>query len=475
MAKKKSKTGIKVSFCGTNATEVTGSMTHVSVGSYQFLIECGLNQSSKSTLESYRTNNRKYPFKAKDIEFTIISHCHIDHVGALPLLVKRGFTGKIYIPEMNYGLLKILLEDCCYILEKDAELLKHQGKELEPIYNMDDVKSTLALVEEIPFGEEYNIEDFIKVKFSHSGHITNSAHMEMWITENNVTKKIYYTSDLGNLNVPTYYVHEFEPVSGANLVIGESTYCNPARQIKPGDREKDLEKIKCVVEQTIENKGKVLIPVFANHRCQTMLTVLYELYGNDPEWKVPIYVDSPLACKISNLMCHIVSEEQMHYWERVARWSNVHFISEYNDSKAIQDSHEPCIILASSGMLTAGRSVTWTQKLLGSSKNHFLFCGYAPPGSLADKIKSGTHKYITIEGKSIANKAYITKLTSFSSHIQHDDMLEYYSDLNCEKLALVHGDFKEKEVFAKELQDKFADKNKTTKVICVNSSTVITL
>ena len=109
MAKKKSKTGIKVSFCGTNATEVTGSMTHVSVGSYQFLIECGLNQSSKSTLESYRINNRKYPFKAKDIEFTIINHQHIDHVGALPLLVKRGFTGKIYIPEMNYGLLKILL------------------------------------------------------------------------------------------------------------------------------------------------------------------------------------------------------------------------------------------------------------------------------------------------------------------------------------------------------------------------------
>lgn len=475
MAKKKSKTGIKISFCGTNATEVTGSMTHVSVGDCQFLIECGINQSSRSTLESYRINNRKFPFKAKDIDFTIIWHVHGDHFLLLPLLVKRGFTGKIYVPEMSYGLMKILLEDCCYILEKDSEILKRQGHDLEPIYDMDDVKATLELIEEIPFHEEYTINDNVRIKFYHSGHITNSAHGEIWLTENNVTKKIYYTSDLGNTNVPSYYVHEFEPVSKANLVIAESTYCNPLRQVKPGDRDKDLEKIKCVIEQTIEKNGKVLIPVFANHRCQTILTVLYELYGNNKDWKVPIYVDSPMACKISNLMCHIVNEEQMHYWERVMKWNNVHFISEYNDSKALQDSSEPCVVLASSGMLTAGRSVAWTQKLLGSSKNHFLFCGYAPEGSLADKIKTGTQKYITVEGKSIPNKAFVTKLVSFSSHIQHDAMLEYYSDINCEKIALVHGNFKDKEGFSKELQDVISKKSKTAKVICVNSSTVISM
>lgn len=475
MAKKKSKTGIKISFCGTNSTEVTGSMTHVSCGEHQFLIECGMNQSSKSLLESYKINSRKFDFKAKDIEFVIVAHQHLDHCGRLPLLVKRGFSGKIFVPEMNYGLMKILLEDCCYILEKDAETLKRQGHDLEPIYDADDVKATLELIEEVSFGEEYAIDDYAKIKFTHSGHITNSAHVEIWLTENNVTKKMYYTSDLGNTHVPSYYVHEFEPVSKANLVIAESTYCNPLRQVKPGDREKDLEKIKCVIEQTIEKKGKVLIPVFANHRCQTMLTVLYELYGSDKEWNVPIYVDSPMACKISNLMCHIVNEEQMHYWERVMRWDNVHFISEYNDSKALQDNSEPCIVLASSGMLTAGRSVAWTQKLLGSSKNHFLFCGYAPEGSLADKIKTGVQKYITIEGKSIPNKAFVTKLVSFSSHIQHDAMLDYYSDINCEKIALVHGNFKDKELFCKELQDELSSKNKTTKVVCVNSSTVITM
>lgn len=475
MAKKRPKTGIKVSFVGTNATEVTGSMTHVSVGDCQFLIEAGMNQSSKSLLETYRINNRKFDFKAKEIKCIIMLHSHLDHCGLLPLLVKRGFSGKIYVPEMNYGLIKILLEDCCYILEKDSETLKRQGHDLEPIYDMDDVKATLELIEEIPFHEEYTINEKVRIKFSHSGHITNSAHGEIWLTENNVTKKIYYTSDLGNTNVPSYYVHEFEPIEKANLVIGESTYANPLRQVKPKDREKDLEKIKCVIEQTMEKKGKVLIPVFANHRCQTMLTVLYELYGQDKEWKVPIYVDSPMACKISNLMCHIVNEEQMHYWERVMKWNNVHFISEYNDSKALQDSSEPCIILASSGMLTAGRSVAWTQKLLGSSKNHFLFCGYAPEGSLADKIKTGTQKYITVEGKSIPNKAFVTKLVSFSSHMQHDALLNYYSEINCEKIALVHGNFKDKEPFCKELQDELSNKNKTTKVVCVNSSTVITL
>lgn len=165
MAKKKSKTGIKISFYGTNATEVTGSMTHVSCGEHQFLIECGLNQSAKSILESYRINNRKFDFKAKDIEFAIICHNHADHLCLLPLLVKRGFTGKVYMPEMNYGLAKILLEDCCYILEKDAETLKRQGHDLEPIYDADDVKATLELIEEIPFGEEFVVNDYIKIKF----------------------------------------------------------------------------------------------------------------------------------------------------------------------------------------------------------------------------------------------------------------------------------------------------------------------
>ena len=475
MAKKKTKSGIKVSFCGTNATEVTGSMTHVSIGDYQLLIECGFNQSSRSTLESYRINNRKFPFKAKDIKTVFIAHSHLDHIGMLPLLVKRGFFGKVYIPEMNYGLAKILLEDCAYILERDAELLKHQGREVEPIYNMDDVKAALSLIEEIPFGEEFNIENFIKIKFSHSGHITNSAHMEMWINDGSTTKKIYYTSDLGNITMPSYYVNEFEPVSSANLVIGESTYCSPARQSRNKDREQDLEKIRCVVEQTMEKGGKVLIPVFANHRCQTILTVLYELYGDNPDWKVPVYIDSPMACKISNLMCHIVSEEQMHYWEKVMTWKNVHFISEYNDSKALQDSSEPCIVLSSSGMLAAGRSVAWTQRLLGSGKNHFLFCGYAPEGSLADKIKKGEQKYITVEGKSIPNKAFVTKLTSFSSHMQHDDLVDYYTSLNCEKIALVHGNFADKEKFCKELQDNIYKNNKTQRVICVNSGTTITL
>jgi metallo-beta-lactamase family protein len=376
---------------------------------------------------------------------------------------------------MSFDLMRVLLEDCCHICERDAELLQKQGHSLEPLYNADDVKAILDMVIEVPFNDKYQIDNDITIRFSHSGHITNSAHVEMWLTSNNNTKKIYYTSDLGNTNVPTYYVHDIEPVQKANLVIAESTYSNPKRQIKSKDREKDLEKIKCVVEQTMEKCGKVLIPVFANHRCQTMLTVLYELFGEDENFKIPIYVDSPMACKISRLMCHIIDIEQMHYWEEVMKWQNVHFISEYADSKNLQNSDEPCIVLASSGMLTAGRSVSWSQKLLGSAKNHFLFCGFAPEGSIADKIKNGLQKHITIDGKAIPNRAYVTNLVSFSSHIQHDAMLDYYSSINCEKIALVHGNFKDKEKFSKELQETIAKQNKTTKVICVNSSTSINL
>ena len=475
MAKKKEKVGIKVKFCGTNSMEVTGSCTHICVGETLLLLECGFYQSCKSVLSNYRINSRKFDFKAKDIQYVFCLHSHLDHVGLLPLLYKRGFRGRIYIPEMNFDLLRILLEDCCHICEKDSELLQRQGYNVEPLYNSDDVKGVLDLCEEIPFYDKITIDNKVVVRLTHSGHITNSAHMEMWLTENNHTKKIYYTSDLGNMSVPTYYVHELEPVNKANLVIAESTYANPKRQIKSKDRAKDLEKIRCVIEQTLDKKGKVLIPVFANHRCQTMLTVLYELFGSDTDWNVPIYVDSPMACKISQLMCHIVNENQMHYWENVMKWKNVHFINEYSDSKMVQDSDVPYIVLASSGMISAGRSVSWTQKLLGSEKNHFLFCGFAPEGSIADKIRNSTQKYITVDGKAIPNKAYATSLVSFSSHIQHDTMLEYYSEINCEKIALVHGNFNDKEKFSKELQETIAKKNKTSKEICVNSSTTINL
>lgn len=473
MAKNKNK--IRVSFCGTNATEVTGSKTLLTTSDKQYLLECGLHQSSKSVWEEYKINSSKFDFKAKEIEAVFVGHAHSDHCNLLPLLVKRGFNGKIYVPKDNFDLMRILMEDCAHICDKDSEFLNRTGHSVDPLYTDEDVQATLDKIVELPFGEKIVIDEHITIRFTHSGHITNSAHIELWVTDNNVTKKIYYTSDLGNTSVPCYYVHPIEPVKNADLVIAEATYANPKRQIKPKDRQCDLDKIKTVIEQTVEKNGKVLFPVFANHRCQTILTVLYELYGNDENFKIPIYVDSPMAVKICKLMCHIVNEKQMHVWEKVMTWDNVHFITEYADSKALQETSEPCIILASSGMMSAGRSVSWAQKLLGSTKNHFVFCGYSAEGSLADKIKNSMQKTITIDGKAVPNKAYVTTLNSFSSHIQHNQMLEYYSDIDCNKIAIVHSSFNDKEKFCKELQEEYSKKNKTTKVVCVNSDTSISM
>lgn len=471
----KNKNAMRVTFCGTNATEVTGSRTLLTVAESQYLFECGLHQSSKSIWEEYKINSAKFDFKAKDIDAVFVGHAHSDHVNLLPLLVKRGFTGNIYIPKDNFDLMRILMEDCAHICDKDAEFLNRTGHSVEPLYTEEDVQATLDRMVELPFGEKIVIDDHVTLRFTHSGHITNSAHIELWVTNNNVMKKIYYTSDLGNTSVPCYYVHPIEPVSNADLVIAEATYANPKRQIKPKDRQCDIDKIKTVVEQTVEKGGKVLFPVFANHRCQTILTVLYEIYGNDENFNTQIYVDSPMAVKICKLMCHIVNEKQMHVWEKVMTWKNVHFISEYADSKALQETNESCIILASSGMMSAGRSVSWAQKLLGSTKNHFVFCGYSAEGSLADKIRNSMQKTITIDGKVVPNKAYVTTLNSFSSHIQHNQMLEYYSDIDCNKIAIVHSNFNDKEKFCKELQDEYSKKNKSTKVVCVNGGTAISL
>ena len=157
-------------------------------------------------------------------------------------------------------------------------------------------------------------------------------------------------------------------------------------------------------------------------------------------------------------------------------WKNVELVSNYEDSVKWQNKKEPMILIAASGFMKNGRSLTWAKSLLPNSNNHILFVGYSSEGSLASKIKNGkSQKTISIEGKPIANRCGITNLMSFSSHIQKKDMLHYYSEIECEKVLLVHGEFKGKCEFGKELQEEISRKNRTSRVVIVNKGTEILL
>ena len=476
MAKKKN--GIRVSFVGANSEEVTGSCTHIKSNDLEILLECGLYQSCTTPLNDYKVNSHKLGFKPKNIDYIFAMHNHIDHIGKIPMLYKNGCTAKIIAPKGSYIIAKELLSDCAHINQRDAEYIsKKTGKAVPPLFSIDDVSTCMEHWCEYEIKEKITLDEDVEFNFLPSGHILNSTQLELWIRNGNSVKKIGYTSDLGNTKFKKYYTNEFEPIKNCNLLIGESTYSRGDREVSLKDRDKDLEKLESIIKEVcINKKGKVLIPVFANDRCQNMISYIYDIFSQDEDFDIPIIVDSPMATKITHIYEQLLfDKEQNRKYREILNWKNLSFAKEYKDSKNLMTSGKPMVILSCSGMLTNGRAVTWCKELLGKQKNHIVFCGYSPENSLGGKIKKGKQKYVTVDGASVSNKCGVTDLRSFTSHMQYSDMVKYYSDVNCEKVALVHGNFDDKCEFAKEIQKEISKKNKTHKVICVNKSTEITL
>lgn len=474
MGKKKDK--IKVNFVGNNAIDVTGSQIYIEMQDYKILLECGLIQGG-TVLEDWKANNKKFEFKANKLDYVFINHTHIDHIGNLGRLIKEGFQGRIICPTGSKQIIYALCKDCAFIMFKDCEYLKKKnlGRHFEPAYTEHEVDLLMNYIDEYDFGEKYKINDSIEFCFKHSQHIINSAQLELWLTQNNHTKKILYTSDLGNIAVPNYYVQQFEKVKTANLVIGECTYSEKTKKITEKDREKDLEKIKSVIHQAIENKGSVLFPCFSLHRIQTMVTYLYDIFNSQYDINFDIVLASPLANTICDIFLEVLSGEDLKKFQQVMSWDRLKRVSEFEHLQTYLNDGIPKVYLASAGFLNAGYSRAICAKLLGSSRNFIIVNGYTPEGSLAYKIKNGTQKYITIDDKVCRNLANCISLRSMSSHMQYYDLLAYYSDINCDQIALVHGNMKHKITFAKALQEEITRKNKTQRVIICNKNSTINL
>jgi metallo-beta-lactamase family protein len=479
--KKKKIDKIKISFVGTNAESVTGSMTLIEFGDTKILLEAGLFQSN-NTKKDYEINSRNFKFKIKDIDYIFINHCHIDHIGNLPRLYAQGCKAKIITVDNTTRLIDILLKDSAYIAEKDSEMLTRTskcGKIYEPLYTTENVEVAMNNLYEYSLNNLYELDGNISFEFIPSQHIIHSAQLKLYIKYNNQIKKILYTSDLGNIQMDKPFVEKFEKETKANIVIGECTYADKERAIKQKDREKDLEKIKSVILNTcIDKKSKVLIPTFALDRTQMLLSILYDMFSKDENFDIPIIVDSPLACKITKMYSELLdgNELEQKRIKEILNWKNIKLIENPDESKANIGLDKPQVILSCSGMLTAGRSIKYCKSLLPNPNATILFCGYSSEGSLAWKIKNcSDQKRLTIESRPYKNKATIVNLHSFSGHMQYQDLINYYSQINCEKIYLVHSNFKDKLQFAKDLKEKIENENKTTTVHCVNKGTVANL
>jgi metallo-beta-lactamase family protein len=466
----KSKNKIQINFVGTNAEDVTGSCIHIQTPNTQILLECGLFQSCGSLLENYKINNKHFDFKPKDINYVFAAHCHADHIGLIPRLYKDGCKAKVIAPKGTKPIASILFRDSANIMFGDANELSFKFKrDYLPLYTDSDVEKCLTYYHEYGFNEIVQLDEYVKFRFIPSGHILNSAQLELWITEGNVTKKIGYTSDLGNTHIKKYYTNTFEQISKCDILIGETTYAREKRIANQRMRNKDLEKLEVVIRQTcVEDGARVLIPVFSNDRCQNMLTYLFDIFGKDETFDIPVLVDSPMSIKICNAYSELLEDEDAEKWKQVVSWKNVRFISDSNVSREWRESGEPVIVLASSGMMVKGRSTGWAHNMLSKVYDRIIFCGFAAENSLAAIIKKGEQKTITISGDRVRNKCQVTDLNSFSSHAQRDSLLKIYGTTQCEKIILVHGDMNGKIEFAKDLQEEISKNNLTSKVVIAN-------
>lgn len=438
-------------------------------------------QGEHTVLENYRANMKfVQKIKPQEIEYIIIGHCHQDHIGMIPTLYARGkCNAKIIVPKGSTAILKEMWLDSSFINCRDVEVLNiKDDRNYEPFYTEDIVYKTLDYVQEIESDNIVKLSDELAIRYTDAGHILLSKQCEVYINGGSHTRKILFSSDLGNIATQDtrVFVENFKPISSCNIAIMECTYSSKDRQCTKETYKKDIEKIKSVVEQyCVDNNNRVLIPSFSLDRTPYILWILYSLFGKDENFKVPILVDSPLANRLLDCYSSILEDDRKELFDEMISWKNIRRVITPEDSKAAISDKEAKVILSSSGMLTAGRSVKWTQSILPHENDCILFMGYSGEDTLAWKIKHNKdNKTININGKPYKNNAQIYDLKSFSSHMQRIDMINYYKSINCEKIYLVHGDSNKIE-FKHDLEEAIFDCLKSTKVVAVNNGTKISL
>ena len=449
-----------IEFIGFSAHDVTGSCHKVRYKKYYLLLDCGGIQLN-NPLTNYKANQQQLKkIKATEVDYIITSHPHhYDHGGLIPALFARGCQAHVYVPLGAKKFLKIMWADSLKIMRSDCLKIEKHGIKATPFYDEEDIDNALNRCIEVDYYNKYNINEDMTFQYYPAGHIIHSAQIVLTLNNGFIKKRIGFTGDIGEGERP--FVDPRRNLPFVDLLIGENTYNQPTRPNKTKDRIKDIEKIFTISEQS----NKILIPTFSLGRTQEILTLLYNMAI---DMDMPIYLDSPLAQKI----CDIWDDEV--FQNEVMTMPNLHIIQDWAESQVLQNQDKHCVIIAASGFLNGGRALAHLKTLLPNRNNHVIFCGFSGENNLASQIKDGD-KSVKVDGDWVDNNANITCLYSFSSHASYEELLDYYSQLRYNKIAVVHGDMKYKPTFCNTLQDKLHSQGKAAKVVCINEGTKIYL
>lgn len=447
-------------------------MVLVTTPNHKILLDAGLHQTN-DRYEDFLVNKRKYKeFKPKDLDFCFITHNHADHFLALPKLYGEGFRGATIVSSGSKQIMKDMGYDCAEINERDILVINSQrDKNYKPLYGIEEVDMMLEYTLEYPMNTKIDIDEEISFELIPSGHLLGSCQILLYITIDNVTKTVLYTGDIGNKVVDNKFVGKYKQVKYADLVIGESTYGDkPDIKTNNKERKNDLEKLKSVIDTQIkEMKGRVIIPTFAQSRCQQLALMIYQMYKNS-EWKPKVYVDSPLSLKIFNDYEYCLDGEDKVLFDELIDSEFITFVKESMDSKALVQSNEPCLVLSTAGMCQVGRIRHHLKKCVPDSNATILFVGYSAPDSLASILRDPKRKTITIDQREYECRCSVYNLKSMSGHAPFNQLVSNYSSINCQKIVLHHGSTEAKEMLKSALDKELEKKCKSTRVIIANQS-----
>lgn len=449
---------MRIQFFGAART-VTGSKHLITTEKgIKILLDCGLFQGIQTD-----EFNQNFGFKPAEVDYLILSHAHIDHSGLIPRLVRQGFQGPIYCTSATADLCKIMLLDSAHIQVKDLERINKrrlkQGRPLlDELYNAEDAEKALTMFRTVRYGQTFHLgeNNEIAVHLTDAAHLLGSAAVHLSIPDKGSFKHITFTGDIGRPD--DNILRKPDTFPQADIIICESTY---------GDRlheqESDLHAhlLRVVSETCVKNGGKLIIPAFAIDRTQELIYALDQLSSAGKLPRIPVYIDSPLAIRATTIMKEhdeCFNPEILEYIEKdgdAFAFPNLHYVSAVEQSMALNDKTEPCIIISASGMAEAGRIKHHIKNNIGDPKCTILLVGYAGPNTLAGALKRGD-KQVNIFGEMFDVKCGVEVMDSFSGHGDYQEMLAFLSCQNpasVKKVFLVHGEYETQVAFKLKLQN----------------------
>jgi len=473
---KQRKKEVRVYAYGNSSTSVTGSIMGVSYADKLILIDCGMIMES-SKYHMYQANKSAFKdIPMKKVTDVFLSHAlHTDHAGLVSYIYASGYRPKIHMMEGTDEIFRLMQLDCARINESDCKYLSSKyGKELLPLFNESDVDDACDNIILHSYNKSYAINEFMEVEFISAGHIYQSANIIITVKDGNYNKKIAYLVDLGNPRIKKPCVQEIEYIKSANLVIAECTYGMQENRATMVHRKEDLDNLSLLIKETCGAKNSpILISSFAMQRSLELLEALYQVWEKE-KFDYPVYLDTPLGIKILTEM-ELFTKDPL--FGKLKNWKNLTYISDFKDTKAHLENMGASITIATSGFASGGRILAYFTKVLPDKNATLLTAGYSSPDSNMGMVKKRLPIKIMNDGKldEYDVKCRIEELTSFSSHIQGDDLEFYLTSIRCEKLVLLHGESERKYALAERMVEKYGDAGRTTKVLVLNKNEYVNI